>query len=557
MIRFRLLTLFLFLAALAIIIRLFHWQVLQADDLQALAEGQHWQFLKIPASRGKIIASDGFPLVANEIAYLVYGEPGKIKDKERVVEALSEVLEVDEATISARLKDDLVFVPLKHKVEEKKVESLLRLSLDGIGFEIEEKRFYPESSMSAHLLGFVGSNRSGEDTGYFGVEGFYNIELSGRPGFLYQEKDAIGQPIVVGDYQTTDPQPGYSLVLTINRAVQYMVEKRLKDKVEEFGAKKGSVVIIEPASGRILAMASCPGYEQGERQEYEEALFKNPVICDLYEPGSTFKVISMAAALDSKAVTTETICDKCSGPREIGGRKISTWNEKYYPDSSMTEILEHSDNVGMVFVIERLGLKRFYKYLEAFGIGELTDIDLQEEDSSELRSQNQWRPIDLATAAFGQGISVTPIQMVRAVAAVANKGKLMKPYVVQKIIGEDREIEIRPKVTRQIISEKTSKILTEMLVSAVDNGEARAFKPSGFKIAGKTGTSQIPVAGGYDPQKTIASFVGFAPADEPKFAMLVRLTEPTTSPWGSETAAPLWFDIAQDLFAYYGITPGY
>ena len=557
MIRFRLLTLFFLLLALAIVLRLFYWQVIKGGDLKALAESQHWQFFEIPAPRGKIVTSDNFPLVTNKLAYLVYGEPAKIKDKKGVVKALSEILEIDEATISARLKDELLFVPIKHKVEKEKVEKLGQLNVEGIGFEKEEKRFYPEGSMGAHLLGFVGSDRVGRDTGYFGIEGFYNIELSGRPGILRQEKDALGRPIVVGEYQATEPHAGYSLVLTIDRAIQYMVEEKLKKGVERFGAKNGSVVIMEPESGKVLAMASYPSYEPGNWQKYERSLFKNPVISDSYEPGSTFKVVTMAAALDSKVVTPETICDKCSGPREIGGYKISTWNEKYFPNSSMTEILEHSDNVGIVFVAERLGLKRFYKYLVAFGIGEPTGIDLQEEASAELRPQNQWYPIDLATAAFGQGISVTPIQMVRAVATVANKGRSMRPYLVQKIVGEDREIDIRPKVVRQVISEKTAKILTEMLVSAVDNGEARAFKPSGFRIAGKTGTAQIPIAGHYDPHKTIASFVGFAPADEPKFVMLVRLTEPTASPWGSETAAPLWFDIAQDLFAYFGITPGY
>ena len=555
--RFRFLTFFFFLLAFVTVSRLFYWQVLRSKDLKALAESQHWQFLQIPAPRGKIFTSDGFPLVTNQIAYLVYGEPNKIRDREKTAKVLSEVLKIDQASVSARLKDELLFVPIKHKVEGEKVKVLSELNLEGIGQEFEEKRLYPEGSMSAHLLGFVGSDRSGKDTGYFGIEGFYNIELSGQPGILRQEKDAEGQPIIMGEYKATEPLPGYSLSLTIDRAIQFMVENRLKDGVERFGAKSGSVVVMEPGTGKILAMASFPNYEPENWQEYDESLFKNPVICDSYEPGSTFKVVSMAAALDSKAVTPETVCDKCSGPREICGYKISTWNDKYYPNSSMKEILQHSDNVGMVFVIEKLGLKRFFKYLEAFGIGEPTGIDLQEEASPQLRPQNQWYPIDLATAAFGQGISLTPIQMVRAVAVIANGGKLMKPYVIQKIIGEDREIEIRPKVVRQVVSPKTARILTEMLVSAVDNGEARAFKPSGFKIAGKTGTAQIPIAGHYDPHKTIASFVGFAPADEPKFVMLVRLAEPTASPWGSETAAPLFFDIAQDLFAYFGITPGY
>jgi cell division protein FtsI/penicillin-binding protein 2 len=222
----------------------------------------------------------------------------------------------------------------------------------------------------------------------------------------------------------------------------------------------------------------------------------------------------------------------------------------------MVEVLEHSDNVGITFVARRLGLGRFYRYLQLFGFGEKTGIDLQEEVAAELRPKESWYPIDLATAGFGQGIAVTRIQMVRAMAAVANGGKLVRPYLVQKIVSPDREIEIKPQVVRRVIKPKTAQVLTEMLVAAVDNGEARAFKPEGFVIAGKTGTAQIPIAGHYDPNKTIASFIGFAPVDNPRFVMLVTFREPTASPWGSETAAPTFFKIAKELFVHYGISPG-
>jgi len=302
-------------------------------------------------------------------------------------------------------------------------------------------------------------------------------------------------------------------------------------------------------------MASLPNYDPAYYWKYDKSLFPNPVIASSYEPGSTFKVLVMAAAIDSGVVSPETRCDKCSGPRNISGYTIRTWNDKYFPNSTMTEIIQHSDNVGMVFVSEKLGKEKLLAYIKNFGFGKPTGIDLQEEVSPPLRPDSEWKPIDLATASFGQGIAVTPLQMVRAVGAIANKGKLVKPFVVKKIIGEDKEKEIPLPEGVQVIKASTAAIITEMMVNAVDNGEAKWAKPKGFRIAGKTGTAQIPVAGHYDEEKTIASFVGFAPADEPKFVMLVTLREPTSSPWGSETAAPLWFDIASELFTYFGILP--
>lgn len=555
--RLRFVSFFIFFLTGVVGARLFYWQILSSEKFKVLAESQYWQFLTIPAPRGEIFASDGYPMVGNETAYLVYVSPPQIENREATIAHLARILEINEASVSGRLRDDLVFVPLKHKVEKEKISLIKELNLTGIGFLKEEKRFYPESSMSAQLLGFVGSDRSGKDTGYFGVEGFYNAELSGRIGILGQEKDALGRPILVGRFENLEAEKGYNLILTIDRAVQFMVEQKLKEAVVRFGAKGGTVIILEPRTGEVIAMASYPTYNLSNWQNFGEDLFKNPAIADRYEPGSTFKIITMAAGLDTALVKPDTVCDKCDGPRQIGGYTIRTWNNEYFPGSTMTQVLEHSDNVGAVFVAEKLGPDRFYKYLKAFGFGEASGIDLQEEVSGELRSKKDWRSIDVATAGFGQGIAVTPIQMISAVAAVANGGELMEPHVVKKILRKDREIEIKPKVIRKVIKPETARVLTEMLVSTIDYSCRRVSKPAGFKIAGKTGTAQIPIAGHYDPYKTIASFVGFAPADEPSFVMLVRLTEPTTYSWAEGTAAPLFFEIAEKLFTYFGITPAY
>jgi len=543
--------------------KLFYWQVLKSEELAATAERQHWVSFEIPAKRGDILAADGFPLATSEEAFLVFASIPDLKDKPQIIAsniaslvAGDDKVEELEELIKQRLnREDLVWVPLRHKISRQTKEILEKLNIAGIGFKEEEKRSYPEGSLSAHLLGFVGMDINGKDKGYFGLEGYYDLELRGQPGFVRREKDASGKPILVGESKEEERINGKSLLTTIDRSVQLIVEEKLKSGLKSYGAVSGSVVVINPKNGAILAMTSLPSYNPENYWKYDKALFPNPIIASSYEPGSTFKILVMAAAIDSGTVSPGTRCDKCGGPRNISDYTIRTWNDKYFPGSTMTEVIQHSDNVGMVFVSEKLGKEKLVEYLEKFGFGKPTGIDLQEEISPPLRPKTEWKPIDLATASFGQGIAVTPLQMVRAAGIIANKGKLVKPFVVRKIIGEGKEKEIPQEEGVQVIKSSTAMIITEMMVNAVDNGEAKWAKPKGFRVAGKTGTAQIPVAGHYDEEKTIASFVGFAPADEPKFVMLVTLREPTSSPWGSETAAPLWFDIAKELFTYYGILP--
>ena len=543
--------------------KLFYWQVLKSEELAAAAERQHWVSFEIPARRGDILAADGFPLATSEEAFLVFASIPDLKEKPEVIASKITPLISDGGEISETEKmlkqrlgrEDLVWVPLRHKVSRQTKENLEKLNISGIGFEEEEKRDYPEGSISAHLLGFVGLDINGKDKGYFGLEGYYDLELRGQPGFVRREKDVLGRPILIGESKEEKRINGKNLLTTIDRSVQLIVGENLKKGVRAYGAVSGSVVVMDPKNGAILAMASLPNYDPSFYWKYDKSLFPNPVIASSYEPGSTFKVLVMAAAIDSGVISPQTLCDKCSGPRNISGYTIRTWNDKYYPDSTMTEVIQHSDNVGMVFVSEKLGKEKLLTYIKNFGFGKPTGIDLQEETSPPLRLDGEWKPIDLATASFGQGIAVTPLQMVRAVGVIANKGRLVRPFVVKKIIGEDKEKEISLQEGVGVIKASTTAIITEMMVNAIDNGEAKWAKPKGFRIAGKTGTAQIPVAGHYDEEKTIASFVGFAPADKPKFVMLVTLREPTSSPWGSETAAPLWFDIAKELFTYYGILP--
>lgn len=566
----------IFVTAALITLRLFYWQFISNlnDSAQSLNQDE------IPAARGEIYTSDNFPLVANQEAFLLYGKPKEITSAKESANKLAPLLISEKfATREASLSEDekkqkeeeikkrqeslaqklsdknLFWVQIARKIPTSTRQKIEALNLGGLGFEDDQKRLYPESSMGAQFLGFVGSDKLGRDTGYFGLEGEYDKKLRGKPGRLGQDTDPFGLPILVREFRPLSAQKGASLHLSINRSIQFTVEEKLKSAVEKYGAKDGIVIIADPKTGRIIALATYPSYNPASWQESEENLYKNKAVADTYEPGSTFKLVTMSAALDLGVVKPSTKCDVCQGPRQIGGFEISTWNKKYFPDSTMTEVIQHSDNIGMTYVADKLGIDKFYEYISRFGFGKLTNIDLQEESPGAIRDKGQWRPIDLATASFGQGIAVTPIQMIQALSAIANGGKLISPKIVEKIDSNGKEEIIKPDEVRQVISPQTAAQITEMMVNAVENGEAKAFAPKGFRIAGKTGTAQIPVAGHYDPNKTIASFIGFAPASDPKFVMLVRFTEPSSSIFGSETAAPTFFSIAKEMFDYFGISP--
>lgn len=551
-------TVFIAIASVFFLIgaRLFYWQIIHGQRLKSEASSQYFLELTLPASRGTIRAADDNPLALSQPAFLAYAEPRKIKDVQMFSRLVARELSLDEKELHQRLTEDgRAWVPLAHKIETTAMEKLRDLKLSGLGFEKEPKRFYPEASAASHLLGFVGSDEQGFDTGYFGLEGFYNRELRGKDGALRLEKDARGAPILVGESTRVSPENGRSLRLFVDRSIQRIVEKRLSEAIQKYGAKEGSVVVMDPKTGGILSMASFPSYDPRMYWDYPEGIYKNPIVSQTYEPGSTFKVIVMAKALDEKVVMPTTTMEE-TGPIRLGQYSIRTWNDEYHGTITMTKVLERSSNIGMVHVGRLLGKDMLLEAISDFGFGKPTGIDLEEEASPEIRKEDQWREIDLATVSFGQGIAVTPIQMVRAVGAIANGGWLMEPRVVKDIIDDNgKTVSVQPKKSRQVISESAARVITEMMVAAVDNGEAKWAKPAGYRIAGKTGTAQIPVAGHYDEEKTIASFVGFAPADNPRFVMLVTLREPQSSPWGSETAAPLFFAIARDLFAYLGIPP--
>jgi len=555
---------FFLLFFIGIAVRLFYWQIFKGEYLQAQAEQQYFTDVKVGASRGSIFFADGSVLASSNPSFVLFAQPKLITKEQKLTIGyrLAKILAGDGEEVDSlaknfidKLSQDLYWTLLRRQIsfeEKKQIESL---NLAGIGFEQESSRFYPEGSSSAHLLGFEGLDAKGDAKGYFGLEGYYEGELKAISGSLRNEKDARGLPILTGNFFTKDASNGKDLSLNVDRSIQFIVEQALKKGLEKYGAKAASAIVMDPKTGGILALAAYPNYDPQKYSDFPKEYFRNPVVADSYEPGSTFKVLVMSAALNEDVVKPDTQCNICDGPVQISGFSIRTWNNQYIPNINMKDVIIHSDNTGMVFVGQKLGLDKFYDYIKNFGFGESSDIDLQDESFPDLRPKKDWREIDLATSSFGQGIAVTPIQMVRAVAAIANGGYLMEPQVVKQIRDDKQTFDIKPKFIRQVLKEGTAKIVTEMMVAAVNEGEAKFYKPKGFKIAGKTGTAQIPVAGHYDPNKTIASFVGFAPADNPKFVMLVRFDQPSASIYGSETAAPTFFEIAKQLFSYYKIAP--
>ena len=552
---------------LSILLRFFYWQVLKAKELTILVAPQHERKSVETAYRGKILASDGSILVGSADSWNLFAEPYKIKNPDVVAEKLAPLLITDKYDSKALSEEkntlntiltgqDKYWIPIKSRLNNSEKEEISNLNYNFLGFDKVEVRKYPESSVSAHLLGFLGKNQDGDNQGYFGLEGYYDNILSSSPGMQKGETDIKGIPILIGKSKKVPSFSGVDLVTYIDKGVQLIADEELKKGIEKYGALNGSVIIMDPVSGGILAMSSYPSFDPERYWEYSNELFLNPVISSSFEPGSVFKIIIMASAIDMSAVEPDTKCDICSGPVHIDKYDIQTWNNKYYPNSTMTDVIVHSDNVGMTFVAKNIGIDRIYEYLKKFGFGEKTGIDLQGESNSPLRKKEEWSDVDLYTSSFGQGIAVTPIQMIAAANVIANDGMYVKPAVVKNASIDTTNYDFRKNEdTRRVISQKAATEMKMMMVEAAKNGESKWTYKRGYGVAGKTGTAQIPISGHYDAEKTIASFIGFAPYNNPKFIMLLTLREPKTSPWASETAAPVWYRIAERLFVHFGIIP--
>jgi len=546
--RLKVLTIFFLVFLCLITVRLFYLQVIIGDKLVSAAQNQHFAELEIPAQRGKILAIDGTPIVTNHKSYLIFANAKKITVPP------SEILEKI-GTISGNLNDPkAIWVPLKSRVTKEEKDRIMNYKITGIDYAEEPIRFYPEASSAAHILGFVGMDINSRPKGYFGLEGNYERELSGRAGYKRLEKDAFGRPIALAIETTIPAEDGRDLTTSIDKTAQMIVESHLKEGVKTWGAISGTVIVMDPNIGSIIAMASIPSYDPEKYTDYDSELYKNPGVAETFEPGSIMKPLIMAAAINENKLTPQTNCPVCAGPRSLGGGVIRTFNNQYHPNLTMTDVLVNSDNTGMVYVGESLGKDLLLSYLYKYQFGQKTGIDLEEEEAGRVKTE--WYPLDLATVTFGQGVAVTPIQMARGFSVIANGGYLVTPHVVSKI----NNYSVPPATKVRILSEETAKKITAMLVevnlkSPLHFPLERTANLSHYKIAAKSGTAQIPIAGSYTDEKTIASVIGFAPADEPKFVVYVKLNEPQVRIWGSDTAGPVFYNIVRDLLLYYNVSP--
>lgn len=537
--------------------RLVYYQVVRHEELQDVVQEQRVQDREVPSRRGYIADINAHLLALDFIEWDVSVSPSLVTRRAEMADQLSELLGLPKDEVSATLRADVKWAQLATDVEYEVGEAIASLHADGIECTPVPRRFYPEGELVAHLVGFV--NKTGD--GFYGVEGYYNQLLKGKNGTRSIERSAVGEELPLPPLSETLSQPGASLVLTVDRNIQYIAMQELRRALDEFGAGSGTIVIMDPQTGAILAVVSYPTYDPNDFAHADPDLLADPSVSKLWEPGSIFKIITWAAGLDTGTISPgTTFYDE--GALEVGGRVIQNWDRRGHGLVTMTDGLVQSLNTAAAFNSTSLGKDRFYTYLRRFGFGTLTQVDLASEGPGmmKLPGDSNWFPSELGTNSFGQGIAVTPMQMVAAISAVANQGTLMKPYIVRQLItldpetGEERTIEVEPMAVRQAISQETADTLTDMLVQVVEQGAPKAQIP-GYRIAGKTGTAQIPTPYGYHPSDTIASFVGYAPADDPRFIVLIKLDKPTESPWGTQTAAPTFRALAERLFAYMQIPP--
>jgi cell division protein FtsI/penicillin-binding protein 2 len=492
-------------------------------------------------------------LAGDTIQYEVSASPPIISDPQETADRLYRLLNIPKEALLQSLTRDKAWVAITRSAPRDVGETILNWDITGLLVNPRPKRAYPERNLGGHLIGFVNDNGNG----FYGVEGYYDLLLQGLAGRQAGEHGPFGDIIPLGNFEITPPTQGADIYLTIDRIVQRMVEDELALAIDSYGAESGTVVVLNPRTGAVIASASLPVYDPNQFAQTEAEHFLDPLVSTAYEPGSVFKIITMAAGLDSNTIAPgTTVYD--SGVIEVGGQTIYNSDRLAHGTVDMTTVLAKSLNVGSAQIAIVMGPDKFYNYIRRFGFGRLTEIDLSGEGPGTLKTPMDaaWSDSDLATNSFGQGVAVTPIQMVSAVATIANDGLLMKPYVVKKVVAHDegRTIEVKPQVVRRAVSADTADVLTQMLATALEVEESLAIIP-GYRVAGKTGTASIPIPGGYHPTLTITSFAGYFPVDDPQVVILVILNKPTVSKWGNQSAAPTFRRIGERLISLLDIPP--
>jgi cell division protein FtsI (penicillin-binding protein 3) len=544
-----------FLAAFCLVaVRAYHLQVRCQDDWVERAERQHQRIIPLTPQRGTIYDHNGEELALSIETDSIYVNPAKVEDPARLVDYLADALQLPKRGLQAKLKSTKNFLWVKRQVSPNESALVRAMDFPGVHFIKEHKRYYPNGELAAQVIGFTGLDPHGLE----GLELRYDAQILGDGGFLVTERDNRGRGIGAGDPLINQGRFGASLHLTLDKNIQYIAEKELAAEVKAQKAKAGTVVVLEPATGKILAMASQPNFNPNSFARFRQNNYRNRAVADAYEPGSTLKVFLIASALNEKLVTPEKKIDCEHGSYRVGGKVIHDHHP--YDKLSVSEILKFSSNIGAAKIGKTLERERFYNYLTEFGFGELTGIEAPGESRGLLRSPEDWFEVDLAAISFGQGLMVTPLQLATATAAIANGGYLMQPYLVEKVVDSYGQVveSHQPRILRRVVSEEVARQVTKMMESATDEGGTGTLaEVAGYQVAGKTGTAQKvdSVTGGYSVDKRLSSFVGFVPANEPKLVILVMIDEPQEKTYGGLVAAPVFSRIASQALTHMQVPP--
>jgi len=560
--RISILAFFIFATAGIILGKLYFLQVVSYTSYRALADEQHSLFKKLIPKRGEIYLRDRnglYPVALNRDIKMAYAVPKEIENAGDATDKVSRILGLDYGETYQKLNQpEDMYEVLKHKLSDEEAENIKNAKIKGIYLIDETFRYYPAGELASHVLGFVGW-RDNEFGGRYGLEKYLDDKLRGHEGNIFTTKDNAGRHITLGEKEIDYAKDGDSLVLTIDHIIQYETEKVLKSAIDKFEAEKGTMIVMEAGTGKILALASFPNFNLNDFGTIEDmGAFRNLAVSDAYEPGSVFKTFTLASAIDAGKISPDTTYVD-TGQVTEAGYTMKNSDLKSNGKQTMTQVLEKSLNTGVIFAEKLLGNRNFSDYVERFGFGPSTGIDMFGEASGNINNLKKTKSdIQFFTASFGQGITVTPIQLITAYNSIASGGILYKPQIIDKIIHSDgSEEEIQPQEVRRAISTETAYTVGKMLESVVVNGHGKRAGVPGYRVGGKTGTAQVASISkkGYEEGKSIGSFAGFAPVDNPKYTILIRMDDPKTVEWAESSAAPAWGELMKFLLDYGRVEP--
>jgi stage V sporulation protein D (sporulation-specific penicillin-binding protein) len=545
-----------------ILFRLYSLEVTAYSFYKSLADNQHSILENLVPKRGEIFLQDRenlYPVAVNRETKMAYAVPKEIEDSERSASILAEALDLDKNELRERFSNpEDMYEVVKHRLSDEEIDKVNGLKLKGIRLADESFRYYPAGELASHILGFVGWKDQSLG-GRYGTELYFEDRLKGQEGSIFHKGDTSGRWISTVDKEINYARNGDNLVLTIDHIIQYETEKILKSAIDKYQAERGTIIVMESSTGKILSLANSPAFTPNDYAKVDNLEdFRNLAVSDAYECGSVFKTITLASALDAGRINPDTTYID-TGLINEAGYGIKNSDEKAYGQQTMTQVLEKSLNTGAIFAQKSLGNRNFSDYIERFGFGTPTGADIYGEAKGNINNlKNLKSNIQFFTASFGQGITVTPLQLISAYNVIANGGILLKPQIVDKIIKDDGSEEvIKPEEVRNVISKQAAQKTGQMLLSVVVNGHGKRAGVPGYLVGGKTGTAQVASnkAKGYEEGKTIGSFAGFAPLDNPRFTVLVRIDNPKNVQWAESSAAPTFGELMKFLLEYANIEP--